>query len=134
MEHRRFLAHPQAHHPFVGSDLLMRIGGCAAVETLIDRLYDRIDTDAVLRPLFGRDLTNQREAQMRFLPSGSAATVATVTVRTCRSSIVTICSLSLALWPSSGSRISTTRLTRWCRTSRRVVLSTTKSQFWRWLW
>jgi truncated hemoglobin YjbI len=66
MEHRRFLAHPEAHHPFVGSDLLMRIGGGAAVETIVDRLYDRIDADAVLRPLFGRDLTNERAAQMRF--------------------------------------------------------------------
>jgi len=66
MEHRRLLAHPEAHRPFVGSDLLQRIGGRAALETLIDRLYDTIDADAALRPLFGRDLTNEREAQKRF--------------------------------------------------------------------
>jgi truncated hemoglobin YjbI/ankyrin repeat protein len=66
MEHRRLLAHPEAHRPFVGSDLLQRIGGHAALEKLIDRLYDRIDADAVLRPLFGRDLINEREAQKRF--------------------------------------------------------------------
>ena len=57
MEHRRFLAHPEAHRPFVGSDLLARIGGPAAVGVLVDRLYDRIETDAALRPLFDRDLT-----------------------------------------------------------------------------
>jgi len=66
MEHRRFLAQPEAHRPFVGGDLLRRIGGRAALETLIDRLYQRIDADAVLRPLFSRDLSNEREAQKRF--------------------------------------------------------------------
>src|SRR5262245_13202942 len=66
MEHRRLLAHPEAHRPFVGSDLLQRIGGRAALATLIDRLYDGIVADAALRPLFNRDLTNEREAQQRF--------------------------------------------------------------------
>ena len=66
MEHRRFLAHPEAHRPFVGGDLLQRIGGTNAVGLLIDRLYDRIGTDAALRALFNRDLTNEREAQKRF--------------------------------------------------------------------
>ncbi len=45
MEHRRFLAHPEAHRPFAGGDLLQRIGGRTAVGLLIDRLYDRIGTD-----------------------------------------------------------------------------------------
>jgi truncated hemoglobin YjbI/ankyrin repeat protein len=66
MEHRRFLAHPEAHRPFVGGNLLWRIGGYTAVEALIDGLYDSIETDAVLRPLFSRDLANEREAQKRF--------------------------------------------------------------------
>jgi hemoglobin len=66
MEHRRFLAHPEAHHPFAGGGLLGRIGGDAAVAALIDGLYDRIETDRVLRPLFGRDLANERAAQKRF--------------------------------------------------------------------
>lgn len=66
MEHRRFLAHPEVHRPFVGGDLFARIGGREAVDALIDGLYARIETDAVLRPLFGRDLTNEREAQKRF--------------------------------------------------------------------
>jgi truncated hemoglobin YjbI/ankyrin repeat protein len=66
MEHRRLLAHPEAHHPFAGGNLLGRIGGHATIAALIDGLYDRIETDPVLRPLFGRDLANEREAQKRF--------------------------------------------------------------------
>jgi truncated hemoglobin YjbI/ankyrin repeat protein len=66
MEHRRFLAHPETHRPFVGGSLLRRIGGRTAVEALIDKLYDSIETDAVLRPLFGRHLANEREAQKHF--------------------------------------------------------------------
>jgi truncated hemoglobin YjbI/ankyrin repeat protein len=63
VEHRRFLAH--ANRPFAG-DLFVRIGGHAAIASLITGLYDRIETDSELRPLFGRDLTNEREAQQRF--------------------------------------------------------------------
>lgn len=66
MEHRRFLAHPEAHRPFVGGDLFARIGGHSAIEKLIDELYDRIEIDVELRRLFGRDLTGDREAQRRF--------------------------------------------------------------------
>src|SRR4051812_14938554 len=66
MEHRRFLAQPQAHRPFVGGGLLQRIGDRTAVTALIDRLYDNIETDPALRPLFNPDLTNEREAQKRF--------------------------------------------------------------------
>jgi truncated hemoglobin YjbI len=66
MEHRRFLAYPEVHRPFVGGDLLQRIGGRTAVGALIDGLYDGIDTDPELRRLFSRDLTNEREAQKRF--------------------------------------------------------------------
>jgi truncated hemoglobin YjbI len=66
MEHRRFLAHPEAYHAFVGGDVLRRIGGVPAIEALVDGLYDRIETDAVVRPLFGRDLANERAAQKRF--------------------------------------------------------------------
>jgi truncated hemoglobin YjbI/ankyrin repeat protein len=66
MEHRRFLAHPEAHHPFAGGNLVGRIGGHATIAALIDGLYDRIETDPLLRPLFGRDLANEREAQQRF--------------------------------------------------------------------
>jgi truncated hemoglobin YjbI len=63
---RRFLAHPEAHRPFVGGDLFARIGGPAAVGVLVDGLYDRIENDAALQPLFSRDLTGEREAHKRF--------------------------------------------------------------------
>ena len=66
MEHRRFLAHPEAHRPFAGSDLFARIGGLAAVGTLVDVLYDRIEQDTALRPLFGSSLTSGRAAQKCF--------------------------------------------------------------------
>jgi truncated hemoglobin YjbI/ankyrin repeat protein len=66
MQHRRFLAHPESHRPFVGGDLFARIGGPAAVGVLVDGLYDRIENDAALQPLFKRDLTGDREAQKRF--------------------------------------------------------------------
>ena len=66
MEHRRFLAHPEAHRPFVGSDLFARIGGPAGIGVLVDGLYDRIENDAALRPLFSRDLTGERKALKLF--------------------------------------------------------------------
>src|SRR5579859_476510 len=37
------------------------IGGTAAVASLVDGLYDRIEADALLRPAFLPDLTNERE-------------------------------------------------------------------------
>jgi truncated hemoglobin YjbI/ankyrin repeat protein len=66
MEHRRFLANPKAHRRFVGSNVFLRAGGAAAVNALIDGLYDRIETDALLPPLFGGDLRSGREGQKRF--------------------------------------------------------------------
>jgi truncated hemoglobin YjbI len=66
MEHRRFLAHPEAHRRFVGRDIFARIGGAAAIDALIGALNDRIEADPVLQSLFGRDLTNEREVQKRF--------------------------------------------------------------------
>jgi truncated hemoglobin YjbI len=66
MDHRRFLAHPKAHRPFTGGNLFARIGGRAAIDKLVDGLYDGIEVDAVLRPLFGRDLATERESQKRF--------------------------------------------------------------------
>jgi truncated hemoglobin YjbI len=84
MEHRRFLAHPEAHRPFVHDDLFARIGGPAAVGVLVDGLYDRIENDAALRPLFGRDLTDERWAQKRFFTEwlgGGAGSYSTTTSR-----------------------------------------------------
>jgi truncated hemoglobin YjbI len=66
VEHRQFLTHPDAHRRFGDSDVFLRIGGAAAIDALIDGLYDRIETDAALRPLFGRDTTTERAAQQRF--------------------------------------------------------------------
>jgi len=66
MEHRRLLAHPEAHRRFVGGDIFTRIGGAGAIDALIEGLYDRIETDPALQPLFGRDLTNEREVQKHF--------------------------------------------------------------------
>jgi hemoglobin len=42
------------------------IGGREAVAKLVDKLYDRIETDRILRPAFNRDLTKEREKQKRF--------------------------------------------------------------------
>jgi truncated hemoglobin YjbI/ankyrin repeat protein len=66
MDHRRFLAHPETHRPFADGDLFGRIGGQAAIDGLVDGLYDRIEADVALRPLFGRDLSRERAAQKRF--------------------------------------------------------------------
>src|SRR5215469_13752358 len=66
MDHRRFLAHPETHRPFAGGDLFARIGGQAAIDALVEGLYDRLEADVALRPLFGRDLSRERAAQKRF--------------------------------------------------------------------
>jgi truncated hemoglobin YjbI/ankyrin repeat protein len=42
------------------------LGGREAVARLVDGLYDRIETDAVLRPVFNRDMTRERENQKLF--------------------------------------------------------------------
>jgi truncated hemoglobin YjbI/ankyrin repeat protein len=66
MEHRRFLTHPEAHRPFMGGKLFSHVGGRETVDALIDGLYDRIEADPALRPLFGRHLRNERDGQKRF--------------------------------------------------------------------
>jgi truncated hemoglobin YjbI len=66
VEHRRLLAHPETHHPFIGSGLFERIGGARTIDALIRRLYEGIESDPELRPLFGRDLALERESQRRF--------------------------------------------------------------------
>jgi truncated hemoglobin YjbI/ankyrin repeat protein len=43
-----------------------RIGGQPTVDRLVDSLYDRFATDAVLRPFFGSSLTKGRDRQKRF--------------------------------------------------------------------
>ena len=66
LEHRRFLAQPKAYRPFASSDVFTRIGGRTTIDALIDGLYDRIEADATLRPLFGRDMRSERAGLKRF--------------------------------------------------------------------
>src|SRR3954454_17442142 len=61
MEGRRFLARGRVDRGVAGDG-----AGAAAIDSLVDGLYDRIESDGALRPLFGRDLTNERAAQKRF--------------------------------------------------------------------
>jgi Bacterial-like globin len=120
MEHRRVLAHPEAHRPFVGSDLFARVGGCAAVETLVDGLYDRIETDPALRPLFSRDIAGERQIQKRFFNEWLGGEE-DYSSDACRSSTATICCRSPAPSRANGSRIFAARSTAQCRMPRRGV-------------
>lgn len=47
--------------------LFERIGGRSAVADVIDGLYDRIEDDASLRPMFTRTLTSERTKQKAFM-------------------------------------------------------------------
>jgi truncated hemoglobin YjbI/ankyrin repeat protein len=65
--HRRLLDLAPGVRPLQdGGALFERIGGQASVDRLVDSLYDRFEADAVIRPLFGRDLANGRNRQKRF--------------------------------------------------------------------
>src|SRR3984957_3335590 len=66
LEHRSLLDHPPGFRPFRGTDLFERIGGQAATDGLVDLLYDGIEDDDQLRPLFGRDLARSRSMQKLF--------------------------------------------------------------------
>lgn len=46
--------------------LFARIGGQPAIDVLVDELYDGLERDELLRPLFGRDLARDRANQKRF--------------------------------------------------------------------
>jgi truncated hemoglobin YjbI len=52
--------------PLEDDVLLDRIGGPAAVDRLVDSLYDRFEADSVIRAFFGRDLSSSRTKQKRF--------------------------------------------------------------------
>jgi len=47
-------------------DLLERIGGRGVVESIVDGLYDRIESDPLLRPMFVSDLVGERNKQKGF--------------------------------------------------------------------
>jgi truncated hemoglobin YjbI/ankyrin repeat protein len=66
VSHRRLLASAPALRPLEDGVLFDRIGGQAAVDRLVDSLYDRFEADAVLRAFFGRDLAGGRARQKRF--------------------------------------------------------------------
>jgi truncated hemoglobin YjbI/ankyrin repeat protein len=66
LEHRRFLDHRPPFRVAADASLFERVGGQAAVDALVDTLYDRFEADERLRPLFGRDLGNERANQKRF--------------------------------------------------------------------
>jgi truncated hemoglobin YjbI/ankyrin repeat protein len=66
LEHRSLLEHPAGFRPFRGSELFHRIGGQPTVDELVDRLYDGLEHDEHLRPLFPRDLAHGRAMQKLF--------------------------------------------------------------------
>jgi truncated hemoglobin YjbI len=66
LAHRHLLGNPPGYRPFAGTGLFARIGGQATVDRLVDLLYDGFETDRALRPLFGRDLTQDRANQKVF--------------------------------------------------------------------
>ncbi len=64
--HRHLLAQRPTYQPFAGTDLLVRIGGQATVDRLVDLLYDGFEADPALRPLFPRDFLDARANQKMF--------------------------------------------------------------------
>lgn len=64
--HRCLLGPAPALRPIHDGAVFDRIGGRAAVDRLVDSLYDRFEADAAIRPFFGRDLANARTRQKRF--------------------------------------------------------------------
>ena len=66
LAHRHLLDGPPEYRPFAGTGLFARVGGQATVDRLVDLLYDGFETDPALRPLFGRDLTQDRANQKVF--------------------------------------------------------------------
>jgi truncated hemoglobin YjbI len=66
VSHRRLLNLAPGLRPLQDGTLFDRVGGHATIDRLVDSLYDRFEADAVIRPFFGRDLTNDRNRQKRF--------------------------------------------------------------------
>jgi len=66
LSHRRMIGPTPGLRPFEDGTVFSRVGGQATVDRLVDSLYDRFESDHVLRPLFGRDLSNQRKRQKLF--------------------------------------------------------------------
>lgn len=64
LDHRGAFAARSSLFPPVGT--FEEIGGREAVARLVDGLYDRIETDTILRPAFNRDLARERARQKLF--------------------------------------------------------------------
>jgi hemoglobin len=66
LAHRGFLNNAPDLRPFRDTGLFERIGGQPTVDRLVDLLYEGIEGDASLRPLFGRDATATKPRQKLF--------------------------------------------------------------------
>jgi truncated hemoglobin YjbI len=66
LEHRSPWSHALDFRPFRGTDLFERIGGQPAIDRLVDLLYEGIQNDGQLRPLFPRDLADSRSMSKLF--------------------------------------------------------------------
>jgi truncated hemoglobin YjbI/ankyrin repeat protein len=66
LQHRILLDYPPGFRTFRGADLFERIGGQPTIDGLVDLLYEGIEDDDQLRPLFPRDLTGSRSMQKLF--------------------------------------------------------------------
>src|SRR4051812_8299845 len=66
LEHRGFLDHAPGFRPFRDTDLFERVGGQPTVDRLVDLLYEGIDGDDQLRPLFGRAASAAKPRQKMF--------------------------------------------------------------------
>lgn len=65
LEHRRLLD-DKAPRRVADAGLFARIGGQPTIDRMVDALYARFETDPVLRPLFGSELSTERTNQKLF--------------------------------------------------------------------
>jgi len=66
VSHRCFLDLTPGLRPLRDDAAFDSIGGQTTVDRLVDSLYDRFETDDVIRPMFGTGLANGRARQKRF--------------------------------------------------------------------
>jgi hemoglobin len=66
LEHRSLLNHPPGFRAFRGTELFVRIGGQTTIDRLVDLLYEGIEDDDQLRPMFQRDVAGGRPMQKLF--------------------------------------------------------------------
>jgi hypothetical protein len=66
LAHRSLLDYPPGFRPFRGTGLFERIGGQPTIDRLVDLLYEGIEGDEQLRPMFPRGLAGGRAMQKLF--------------------------------------------------------------------